>query len=372
MKIIFYIGHHKVGSTALQAYLSQNWLALAQAGILYPSVEAEGVADNLSRLLSGADHPKVPAINVREPHNALAFRMMGKVTKKPMPRYHQNLPALQQMLRTLRAQIDQMQPKVVVLCSEVMANFGALEPKLIATLKDALPEADEVELYCALRRPDHYLASWHGQRLKFGHKVAPLRDGGAEAYIKGIHFNYRRLLQPWLRHFPDAQVHVRNYADILKSGGSVEDFIAHIPAPFPAPQGAGERRNPSLPHATYEIMRRGNHALERADMLQLRHYLMSASAKADLPRNNEVELFGQKTRDRLWDAFAPVGDYLTQFSGGATFFPDLEEMRQPNATADIALAPEVLKRLARVRPPLLEKRPLRRFLKSVKKDLQSA
>lgn len=39
MKVVFYIGHHKVGSTALQVYLSQNWLRLAQAGILYPAVE---------------------------------------------------------------------------------------------------------------------------------------------------------------------------------------------------------------------------------------------------------------------------------------------------------------------------------------------
>ena len=51
MKIIIYIGHHKVGSTALQVFLSQNWLALVRAGILYPSVETSGFSHNLAEVL---------------------------------------------------------------------------------------------------------------------------------------------------------------------------------------------------------------------------------------------------------------------------------------------------------------------------------
>ncbi len=327
MKLLLYIGHHKVGSTSLQAFFSQNWLALARAGILYPGVEAEGFADHLQRGLNGRDSRALPPVNVREPHNALAFRMMSSVTKKPMPPYHRNLPALGQMLKALRQQVRQMAPQTVVICSEVMANFGPLAPQLIDQLKAEFPQA-EFELYCALRRPDQYLASWHGQRLKFGHKVKALNDGGARAYEKGIHFNYKALLEPWIQRFPEARIHVRNYADVLAAGGSVEDFTRTVGMALPAGLQQPERTNPSLPYASYEIMRRANHVLARPDQLELRKYLLKSARK--LPANTEVELFGAALRAELAEAFAATDRYLSQFAAGGAFFADLAQMRAPH------------------------------------------
>ena len=41
MDLVIFMGHHKVGSSSLQSWLSTNWLALARAGILYPAVEMQ-------------------------------------------------------------------------------------------------------------------------------------------------------------------------------------------------------------------------------------------------------------------------------------------------------------------------------------------
>lgn len=327
MKILLYIGHHKVGSTSLQAYFSQNWLALAQAGILYPMVEAEGLSDVLQRGLREADTPELPKINIREPHNALAFRMMTSITKKPMPPYHRQMPSLDQMLKTIRAQVRMLDPDTVVLCSEVMANLGPLNPKLITTLKKLFPKA-EFEIYCSLRRPDQYLASWHGQRLKFGHRIDPLSKGGALAYRKGIHFDYLAMLRPWIEIFPEARIHLRNYADVLAAGGSVEDFTAEVSTVFPTDLPLPARTNPSLAYATYEIQRRGNMRLDRKGQIALRGDLLRLSAQGSLPANAQVELFGAETRAQLAEAFAPIAEGLATLTGNGAFFPDLDQITQ--------------------------------------------
>ena len=60
MKVILYIGHHKVGSTALQVFLSQNSHRLLQAGILYPAVEMQGFS-HLGQGRQQGRHPRLPA-----------------------------------------------------------------------------------------------------------------------------------------------------------------------------------------------------------------------------------------------------------------------------------------------------------------------
>ena len=77
MTFAFFIGHHKTGSTALQTYLANNYLTLLRQGILYPAVDAEGSAANLAAAIKGRDDMvNLGRMNVREPHNALAFRIL--------------------------------------------------------------------------------------------------------------------------------------------------------------------------------------------------------------------------------------------------------------------------------------------------------
>ena len=274
MKVIIYIGHHKVGSTALQAFLSQNYRLLLDHGILYPAVESEGLCHALAGTLKRPEAAQRNEMNLREPHNALAFQMLAQANKTKPPAWHGNLPAVGQMIRTLRLQVQYLQPHTMLLCSEVLSNFGPHPKNLIQQLKNIFPQA-EYELYCALRRPDDYVVAWHGQRLRFGERIAALRKVGIKPYANTIHFDYHKLLAPWIAHFPEAQIHVRSYADIIKSGGSAQDFMAATSANFPAMLTKTGTANTSLPRAAMEIIRRGNHSLEPGAAQMLAKFFQS-------------------------------------------------------------------------------------------------
>ncbi|WP_417259514.1 hypothetical protein [Celeribacter sp.] len=325
MKAIFYIGHHKVGSTSLQKFLSENAYALLKSGILYPAVESRGLAHMTRNALAGKDTETDLPINLREPHNALAFRMLSQLEGVTVPPYHKELPATPQMKFALRNQIAELEPHTVILCSEVMSNFGVLAPDMIDQLMRMFDTSD-LDLYCTLRRPDDYLASWHGQRLKFNHKMRPLRGGATANYFEGIHFDYEKMLRPWVEKCPHATLHIRSYSDVVASGGSVEDFVAQVPVTFPKKLKTTASANPSIPRALMEFARIGNHNLSPEDAHFLRQFLIRAGSSMDIPPNGEVELFGAENRALMMDAFAPIHAYLSQITGKDAFFADIADM----------------------------------------------
>ena len=288
MKVILYIGHHKVGSTALQTFLAQNWHRLIQAGILYPAVESRGFASTLARALSGKDRAGEADVNIREPHSALAYKMMAEVSEhRKVPGQFRRLPASPQMLLAIQNQIRFLKPQTVILCSEAFANFGQVRPALIETLTGIFPDA-EFEVYCALRRPDDYLISWHGQRLKVGEKLPSLRDGGAVSYYDNIHFNFRTVVESWADLVPGVRLMLRPYDAILAAGGSTQDFMIQAGADFPDGLIPAGRANPSLPRAAMEIARRGNHELPPEPAQALRQHLLELPAEQVPVPNRDV------------------------------------------------------------------------------------
>lgn len=360
MKVILYIGHHKVGSTSLQLFLAQNWLRLVRNGILYPMTEGEGMAVALGAALRDSGRIRNLPINAREPHNTLAFRMISQRTGAPPPPFLGEIPFGEQMGFIIRAQVDRLKPHTVILCSEVMSNFGDVPGDPIAELKDLFPGA-EFEIYCALRRPDDYLVSWQAQRLRFGHKVERLccqaPQGFAEG-VHGIHFDYRLLLQTWLEHFPESRFHIRNYDDVLAAGGSCEDFTARVGVAFPDALVAARRANPSLSLAFMEIVRRGNHALERKQAEELFRFLLRTRPPKRFRNRRKVEMFGVERRAAMVEAFAPIHDFLGNVTGQAPFFPDIAEIGTPREIPEEDAARHALAGLLR-RPALPYFRPSR-------------
>ena len=355
MKTIIYFGHHKVGSTALQSFLFQNQEALMRHGLLYPATESEGLSYALARLVLGsgpaaragqfAELQKSPVpMNAREPHNALAFQMLAQANGGKAPKWHGGLPGVVQMIRTIRQQAKFLQPEAVLLCSEVMANFGPQHPGLIDRVRDIFPNSDHV-LYCVLRRPDDYLVSWHAQRLRFGDKVKALSGGAALGYAGSIHFNYRKVVEPWVRVFPDAPLHLRNYTDVLAAGGSVEDFLDRTGLAVPRGLETGVRANSSLPRAAMEIARRGNHDLPPDQAQALRQHLLDLRPEQLPVPNRDVEMFGAELRAQMAERFAPVHAYLSELTGQPAFFPDIEEMTRPRPVPEAEAVAALLDRL---------------------------
>lgn len=363
MKVILYFGHHKVGSTALQAYLARNALALLEQGILYPAVESEGMSHLLAQALGRQDRPTLGCMNVREPHNALGFRMLAVKTGGGTPPWHGPLPGLPAMLNTLRHQVEVLQPQTVILCSEVFANFGAGHEDMIEKLHSLFPEA-EAELYCALRRPDEYAASWFGQRLRFGHQLEPLSSPGG-VQTGSVHFDYRRMVEPWVQEFQGCRLHLRTYSDILAAGGSVEDFTSRVSCRFPDGLPQKGPSNRGLPRAAYDIIRRANHALPPAQAQALREFFQAAPPEISPVANGDVELFGAARRAELAEAFAPVHAYLSQLAGRDAFFPDIEEMRVPRPVPEAVAAARLLDALD---PETLPGPELRRYITTLKQS----
>lgn len=353
MKVIFYIGHHKVGSTALQTFLTLNWRRLARHGILYPAVESRGFAANLARALGEPGKGDETDVNIREPHSALAYKMMSEVSDRKVPVQFKRIPASAQMLLALQNQVRAIRPKAVILCSEAFANFGQVKPELIQTLANLFPKA-EFEVYCALRRPDDYLISWHGQRLKVGEKVMALSAGGAEAYFDNIHFNFRTVVEAWVERLPGARLILRPYGEILAAGGSTEDFMAQISIAPPDKLVPAGHANSSLPRAAMEIVRRANHDLPPDQAHALSQFLLKHGPALKPAANSDVEMYGEALRALLVERFAPIHDYLSELAG-RPFFDDIAELGE---TRPLPEAQAVANLLSRIDPATLPRREL--------------
>jgi hypothetical protein len=340
MKVILYIGHHKVGSTALQVFLTRNWARLARLGILYPSTDHRGYAHNMRQLLERPPLKVLPA-HIREPHNALAYRMIADVSRREIPSQFGDLPSSRDMLERMQHQVAALMPHTVILCAEAFANFGEVSPELISQLCDSFSGAD-FTLYCALRRPDDYLASWHGQRIKVGELVPPLRNGGLRQYLRTIHFNYRTVVEPWVQRVPQAQVLLRNYKDVVTAGGSVEDFTACCQLSLPEDLIPPGRSNPSLPLAAFALMERANTELAPLPRHNLSLFLQAHAPALSPVANRDVEVFGAAQRAELLEAFRPHEAYLAGQTGQPQFFADLEEIARPRPVPDQDAARQLL------------------------------
>ncbi len=324
MKLAFFIGHHKTGSTSIQTYLATHYLRLLKAGILYPAVESSGMASNLATVLQANAHAPVVNLNVREPHNALAFGLISEALKREVPPWHKNLPSGFQMFEMIDAQIHALAPKHTIICSEVMSRFAEQGwPKIMPRIRARFAHHD-CSIVLNLRRIDDYLASWHLQVLKFGAVVDPLRHGAQAKFYQTAHFQYDSILTRWSQALPQARMVVRNYADVMAAGGSVVDFFAQSQIDY-APTEPNPHLNTSLPYALAEILRQANIALpaHRSEML---NYLLGAAHRVDLIPNAEVELFGATHRAALLNAFAPVHKRLSDFLGLEAFFHDLDQV----------------------------------------------
>lgn len=324
-RLVIFFGHHKVGSTSLQDFFARNAGAFARAGILYPFVDFEGAAAFSAQLLGGAAPKGRLPINIREPHNALAFRMMAKLHARPMPPFHSAVPSLSQMHQAIAQQLAQVRPHTVVLVSEVFSNFAMADGALVAEIKRLFP-ARSTELYGCFRRIDDYLMAWHGQRLRFGHRLEALEDVAYDLYRDTIHFDYDRIVESWVRHFPEATLHLRPYGEVLAAGGIVADFRDYIGLNEPKHLAVARRENPSDHRAFHDILRQANWALSSDQIARLRSAIGNAVTQDNLPNSGDVELLGTCQRALIAKHYETVHRQLACHSGGGKFFTDIEQI----------------------------------------------
>lgn len=344
MKLVIFIGHFKTGSTSIQSFLSLNYLALLNAGILYPSVESHGLSRNLAVVRAGRDRPTVgESLNIIEPHNALALRLKNEEDGHGVPSYYPAVPSGFQILQFLENQIRELQPKSMILCSEVFALLGmTLKRSGVERLARRFAQYD-VTIYCNLRRPDEYLSSWHRQRLKFSAKMLPLSGQGLHEYLHSAHFQQAQLIEGWTRdYFPNARLVIRNFDEVKAVGGSVVDFMKNSGLSFPTNMQTTKDQNPSVPSAFAEIGRRAILELPVLQAKDLVQWLISAGRRVKHPSDSEVEMFGPENRKLLAERFVEVAAALDQMTGQAPFYPDLQDFGVQRPISDLAAAKEAL------------------------------
>jgi hypothetical protein len=146
--------------------------------------------------------------------------------------------------------------------------------------------------------------------------------------MKGIHFDYRMMLEPWIAAVPGAELVLRPYDRVLAAGGSVADFLAWsglAEATGLPPPGAGIRINAGLHRGVIELARRANAVLAPLEAMDTYGALLRLGPLLDLPPSAEVELYGAESRERLATRFAPIHDWLSERIG-APFFADAERI----------------------------------------------
>jgi hypothetical protein len=324
MRVIIFLGHHKVGTSSLQEYLSQNYHQFLAEGVLYPMTEPQGLTVQMGRALkSSRSGAKLP-FNVREAHNALGFRMLAEGEPKGrVPAYHGKLPGTVQMFNAVHRQISEFRPHTVVLCAEVFANFSTRNDELITRLRNEFSQS-RVTIMGTLRRPDDYVASWQGQRFKFGHKLKPLHGSGLDEYFDTIHFNYQMMLQGWADVFPESSGHtdwiLRDHSAVMAAGGSVPDFLNETKISPPLNGVITQDSNPSVPLALHEVAREGNCDLEAQDAKDLVKFLVGLGKRVKLTPNSAVEMFGSRKRTQLVERFEPINHWIAETVGAGQFF----------------------------------------------------
>lgn len=350
MKVIIFIGHHKTGSSSLQVWLSSNYYRLISQGVLYPAVESKAFSRNLGCVLKQKDQlTNGKPLNIVEPHNALAFKLLQEETGNRVPPFYTKLPSGRQMFEMIDNQINSLNPHTLILCSEVMSHFGfTAQHQSLKRLSRRLG-GHEVTIHCNLRRPDEHISSWHRQTYKFGNKTTALHDDALNSYLDTLHFQQGNLLKPWMKHFPDAKFNIRNFDAVNSNGGSISDFIELNDLSLPDDLIAPGRVNPSVPCALSEIARRSIHELPKEISHGLVWWLARVKKEiSGLPSDNQVEMYGSKNRGLLLSRFEPIANELNAITEGA-FYSNLSDFDVVRPISDIEAAKETLPKLLEVK-----------------------
>lgn len=325
MQKIYSIGLHKTGSSSLQNYLLQNQIALLQSGILFPPVEPQGIARLLSEATGRRERHRPARLNEYMGHNALAYRLIADLEPDfSFPAVHEPMFSAEQALSLVAELVSQLSPEALVFCSEDLARASYRNPQIPALFAEQFG-TDDTTILCTIRRPDEAISSWQCQRLNFPEAFERLQSEGIEGYLRSVHVDYAKALQPWLQTFKNAQVKIQPYKRVMTNGGAVANFWTQSGLDEPKILFLPDDRNQSLPYALFEIAR-----LAKGDDCpapwQVLSYLKEASARLILPSNAKVDLIGPANRKILAQAFLPIQRELAKITNCKPFYDDLEQI----------------------------------------------
>ena len=351
MKAFIYIGMHKCGSTSLQSFFSENYKLLRDNSAIYPYADSTcadfaqknaGIKTNV--LLNRAKKLGINLADFRAPHNALTLRLINN--EQVRQNRSNSIGTSHQIITAINKQIQDTKPDKLILVSEIMSHFGFRDNDPIETLLSSF-NAQENNVYGLIRRPDEYLQSWYGQELKF---IGPrkifrgIRKRYQNVYKNTCHFNYTKMIDPWVKSRNTTNISITNYSLI---DDTIEWFVAKAKLEITEEQKRKKlRRNKSVHKCYYNLLRfvRNNYNNYARESI---NNLINFSALDFLPDNKTIDILGAKLRSEIYTDFRKHHEYLSTLTG-KVFFDDYDEIIENSYTFSGDIEQEILCQLRSV------------------------
>ena len=264
-RIVFHIGMHKTGTTAIQGSLSRAYDTLLARGILYPHAGRAGPG-----------------------HAQLARELMN--TNAPVDRAPSHLGLLEEVRRA--------HPATLVVSSEQLLRVGSSRPVEWARhLCEELQPA-RVDVLGYVRPQWERIESQYAVWVRTGRSWGTFEQA-VERMLADKRFDYLETFEPWRQAFGES-LELRPYgADMLLGGDAVTDFWDS--AGFGAPPEPPQQDNVRPGARTTEMLRllRAFFAHHRLDTL-----LPQPAGEPTRPRERAVQEMLRGARRRIEAAFA--------------------------------------------------------------------
>jgi hypothetical protein len=333
MKAVLHIGAEKTGTTALQAFLTDNRRLLPAEGYAY--LESAGLPYN--RKLAtycfnedrSDDHHQV--LGIVEPEKRKAWA----------EQFRQDLDA---EIRSLSSGVH-----TVIISSEHF-HSRLLHHEEIQRLKDVLsPYFESFSVVCYLRRQDQMATSLYSTALKCGHSFPSILPGVSD---KDHYYNAEILLEKWASVFGAETLHPRVFdrAEMIE-GDLLKDFLhtAGVSLTLDNKQLPG-RQNESLEPVAQQFL----HAINPQVPMLLdghfnplrekltRHLEANFSGKPQLPLREEAEAFCAKFAESNARVAQKWFGRETLFPMDFSSYPERSDVTEPSFGDGVEVAATVL------------------------------
>ncbi len=209
MKAILHIGIEKTGTTAIQAFLTDNRVSLQAQGYAY--LESAGLPSNR----------KIATYCIDPDRHDDHHELLQIVDAEPRKAWND------QFVKDFHAEIESLENSIhTVVISNEQLHSRLLRPAEIERVKLLLEDYfDEIRVVVYLRRQDQLATSLYSTALKCGHSFDSILPG---VTAEDHYYNFQVLLEKWGNVFGDENITARLFDRAeLVNGDLLTDFLQH-------------------------------------------------------------------------------------------------------------------------------------------------